>query len=166
MRLSSDLSILFPAVMALRKCTMIRPMRKDDYSKVYELWLSCKGMGLNDVDDSENGISRFLNRNPSTCFVAEIKGELIGAIMAGNDGRRGYIYHTAVHPSHQNRGIGSSLVNAVLEALKQQGISKTALVVFDRNKNGNAFWEKLGFTERNDLIYRNKSLVGMTRIET
>ena len=72
----------------------------------------------------------------------------------------------AVHPSHQNRGIGSSLVNTVLEALKQQGISKTALVVFDRNKDGNAFWEKLGFTERNDLIYRNKSLVGMTRIET
>ena len=73
----------------------IRKMQTYDYKKIYDLWLSCKGMGLNDVDDSELGIARFLKRNPDTCFVAEINGNLIGAIMAGNDGRRGYIYHTA-----------------------------------------------------------------------
>lgn len=145
---------------------MIRKMSIEDYGAVYELWLSCKGMGLNDVDDSEEGIARFLSRNPETCFVCEENGKLVGVIMAGNDGRRGYIYHTAVHPDCRKQGIGSALVNMVLIALKQIGISKVALVVFEKNAGGNAFWEKQGFTVRNDLIYRNKSLVEMIRIDT
>lgn len=145
---------------------MIRQMTVNDYSTVYELWLSCKGMGLNDVDDSEEGMTRFLARNPDTCFVAENDGKVIGVIMAGNDGRRGYIYHTAVHPAYRKQGIGSALVKAALNALKQLGISKVALVVFEKNTNGNAFWEKLGFTVRKDLTYRNKSLARMIRIDT
>lgn len=144
---------------------MIRQMTVNDYSTVYELWLSCKGMGLNDVDDSESGISRFLERNPDTCFVAEIDNRIIGVIMAGNDGRRGYIYHTAVHPSYRKQGVGSALVKTALNALEQLGIGKVALVVFEKNIDGNAFWEKQGFTVRNDLTYRNRSLVEMMRID-
>lgn len=145
---------------------MIRQMTVNDYSNVYELWLSCKGMGLNDVDDSEEGIARFLSRNPDTCFVAEIDNQIVGVIMAGNDGRRGYIYHTAVHPDFRKQGIGSLLVDATLNVLKQIGISKVALVVFDKNADGNAFWEKQGFTVRSDLTYRNKSLARMIRFDT
>lgn len=145
---------------------MIRKMTIHDYHAVYELWLSCKGMGLNDIDDSESGIARFLERNPTTCFIFETDGKLIGVIMVGSDGRRGYIYHTAVHPSYRKRGVGSALVKSALDSLKQLGISKVALVVFERNKDGNAFWEKQGFTVRNDLIYRNQSLLEMTRIDT
>ena len=137
-----------------------------DYAEVYNLWLSCKGMGLNDVDDSESGIAKFLERNPDTCFVAERDNKIIGVIMVGTDGRRGYIYHTAVHPSCRNQGIGSRLVETAMDALKQLGISKVALVVFERNKSGNAFWEKQGFTVRTDITYRNKSLVEMIRIDT
>lgn len=140
-------------------------MTREDYSAVYSLWLSCKGMGLNDLDDSEEGISRFLARNPSTCFVAE-DGGIVGAILAGNDGRRGYIYHTAVSPEYRGRGIGQELVNAALKALEALGISKAALVVFTRNEDGNAFWERLGFTPRDDLIYRNKAMAEMSRIGT
>lgn len=143
----------------------VRKMQISDYSTVYELWLSCKGMGLNDVDDSESGISRFLERNPDTCFVAEIDNRIVGVIMAGNDGRRGYIYHTAVHPSYRKQGVGSALVKTALNALEQLGISKVALVVFEKNIDGNAFWEKQGFTVRNDLTYRNRSLVEMMRID-
>lgn len=145
---------------------MIRQMTRNDYPAVYGLWLSCKGMGLNDVDDSESEIFRFLERNPTTCFVCETDGKLIGVIMAGNDGRRGYIYHTAVHPSYRKQGVGSELVKTVLEAMKQLGISKVALVVFKKNRDGNSFWEKQGFTVRNDLNYRNTSLVEMIRIDT
>lgn len=140
-------------------------MTREDYSAVYSLWLSCKGMGLNNLDDSEEGISRFLARNPSTCFVAE-DGGIVGAILAGNDGRRGYIYHTAVSPEYRERGIGRELVEAALKALEALGISKAALVVFARNEDGNAFWERLGFTPRNDLIYRNKAMAEMSRIDT
>lgn len=145
---------------------MIRKMVISDYAEIYNLWLSCKGMGLNDVDDSESGIAKFLERNPDTCFVAERDNKIIGVIMVGTDGRRGYIYHTAVHPSCRNQGIGSRLVETAMEALKQLGISKVALVVFERNKSGNAFWEKQGFTVRTDIAYRNKSLVEMIRIDT
>ena len=145
---------------------MIRKMQITDYNAVYNLWLANKGMGLNDVDDSESGIARFLVRNPDTCFVAERNGTLIGVIMAGNDGRRGFIYHTAVHPDYHRQGIGSALVSAALEALQTLGITKVALVVFGRNTDGNAFWEKQGFTVRTDLTYRNKALVEMIRKDT
>lgn len=144
----------------------IRKMKIDDYEAVCGLWLSCKGMGLNNVDDSCDGVERFLKRNPDTCFVAENNGIIVGVIIAGNDGRRGYIYHTAVSHDHRRQGIASKLVESAMSALENIGISKAALVVFDRNTDGNAFWEKLGFTVREDLVYRNKSIVKMVRIDT
>lgn len=144
----------------------IRLMLQSDYKAVYALWLSCRGMGLNNLDDSEEGVARFLARNPATCFVAEENGGIVGAILTGSDGRRGYIYHTAVSPEHRRRGVARALVNAALKALRELGIHKAALVVFAANKDGNAFWEKLGFTERNDLTYRNTALSEMIRIDT
>lgn len=144
----------------------IRKMRIEDYDAVYALWMSCAGMGLNNLDDSREGIARFLERNPQTCFVAETEERLVGVIMTGSDGRRGYIYHTAVHPQYRKQGIASRLIDASLRALKECGINKVALVVFDRNEDGNRFWEKQGFTVREDLVYRNKSLVEMVRIDT
>ncbi len=87
-------------------------------------------------------------------------------IIVGNDGRRGYIYHTAVHPDYRHNGIAATLVNKAMSALKSVGIHKAALVVFDRNAAGNAFWEMLGFTVRDDLIYRDLSLTDMIRIDT
>lgn len=145
---------------------MIKELTIDDYDKMYALWLSCKGMGLNDTDDSREGIRRFLDRNPDTCFGAFEADMLIGVILAGNDGRRGFIYHTAVSPKHREKGVGTTLVNAALEALGRLGITKTALVVFGKNEVGNAFWEKQGFIVRNDLVYRNRALVEMVRIDT
>lgn len=144
----------------------IRKMSIADYEQVYQLWLSCAGMGLNDLDDSREGIERFLIRNPETCFVAENEKSIIGVIIAGNDGRRGYIYHTAVSTDHRHQGIATKLVTEAMEALKVLGINKTALVVFSKNTDGNAFWEKVGFTEREDLVYRNKTITEMIRIDT
>jgi len=144
----------------------IRTMNITDYEDVYSLWLSCKGMGLNNLDDSKDGIERFLERNPETCFVAEKDNKIVGVIITGNDGRRGYIYHTAVNPDYRKQGIASALVNTALEALETIGINKVALVVFERNQSGNEFWEKIGFTQRDDLIYRNKTITQMERIDT
>ena len=144
----------------------IRKMKIEDYEAVYGLWLSCKGMGLNTVDDSREGIEKFLRRNPDTCFVAETDGVIVGAIISGSDGRRGYIYHTAVSPDKRRQGIASKLVDAAMSALENIGITKAALVVFDRNADGNAFWERSGFTVREDLVYSNKSIADMVRIDT
>ncbi len=144
----------------------IRKMKIEDYDEVYALWMSCAGMGLNNLDDSREGIDKFLNRNPDTCFVAVDEKNIVGVIIVGNDGRRGYIYHTAVNPQYRNQGIASKLVDTAMQALKQCGINKVALVVFDRNENGNQFWQNRGFTVREDLIYRNKAITEMIRIET
>ncbi|MCR5007068.1 MAG: GNAT family N-acetyltransferase [Oribacterium sp.] len=145
---------------------IIRLMTIEDYEKVYQLWLSCSGMGLNNLDDSKDGIAKYLDRNSDTCFVAEKSDEIIGVIISGHDGRRGFIYHTAVNPEYRNQGIAKMLVEAAMDALKANGINKVALVVFDRNKDGNAFWEKVGFTVREDLVYRNKTISELIRIDT
>jgi ribosomal protein S18 acetylase RimI-like enzyme len=144
----------------------IRLMTIADYDKVYKIWTSTPGMGLNNVDDSVEGISKYLKRNPNTCFVAEEGDEILGAILTGHDGRRGVISHTVVSEKYQHQGIGTKLVDAALEALKKEGITKVFLVVFARNEKGNSFWEKYGFTTREDLIYRNKTLVPLVRMDT
>ena len=144
----------------------IRPMTIADYDQLRALWLSTPGMGLNDLDDSREGIAKYLARNPRTSFVAEESGSILGAIMCGHDGRRGYIHHTCVRSDRQGEGIGRALVKAALDALKAEGIHKVALVAFSRNEMGNSFWEKLGFIPREDLTYRNLPLTEMTRIDT
>lgn len=144
----------------------IRVMQQSDYPAVYALWLATPGMGLNDVDDSPEGIAKFLARNPHTCFVAETEGEMDGVIMCGHDGRRAFIYHLAVARHKQRRGIGRALLDAAMQALENEGIAKAALVVFTRNTQGNAFWEKCGFAHRPDLTYRNRAIRDMVRIDT
>ncbi len=102
----------------------IRTMTIDDYDSVYDLWLNTEGMGLNSVDDSRDGIDTYLKRNPTTCFVAISDNAIIGVIMAGNDGRRGYIHHTAVAKNFRHQGIGTELVNAAMRELEALGITR------------------------------------------
>ena len=116
--------------------------------------------------DSREGIEKFLKRNPTTCFVAVEDEEVVGVIIGGHDGRRGYIYHTAVHKNYRRRGIAENLLDKCLEALKAEGINKVALVVFERNWVGNFFWQKQGFDVRTDLVYRNKAIAEIERIDT
>ena len=141
-------------------------MTIQDYETVYELWMSCKNMGFNDIDDSKEGISRFLERNPNTSFVAIENEKLIGIILGGHDGRRGYIYHLSVNENYRKNGIGSELVKNCLESFKLEKISKVALLVFKYNEVGNLFWEKQGFILREDINYRNVALRELVRIDT
>ena len=144
----------------------IRVMTAGDYERVYALWMSCKNMGFNNLDDSREGIEKYLRRNPSTSFVATEGAAVIGVILAGHDGRRGFIHHMCVSEAYRGRGIGRRLAERALEALKAEGIHKVALLVFNRNEAGNAFWEKLGFTTRTDVAYRNRALSEIIRIDT
>lgn len=131
-----------------------------DYPALFALWNSLPGFnkGLRSLDDSEEGIAKFLQRNPSTCFVAEVEGQIVGGILAGHDGRRGYIYHASVHSDYQGQGIGKLLADSACEALLAEGINKAGMLVFGTNEQGNAFWESQGWQTRPDLVYRNKTL--------
>ncbi len=144
----------------------LRLITIDDYEKVYDLWLNTPNMGLNDTDDSREGIHKYLKRNPSTCFIAEEGGDISGVILCGHDGRRGFIYHMAVREDRQRQGIGTALVNAAMSALEKEGITKAALVVKSQNDKGNSFWEKNDFVTRQDLVYRNKAIAELKRLDT
>ena len=96
---------------------MVRVMSIDDYDQVYALWTKIHGFGLRSVDDSREGIERFLQRNPTTSVVAEEEGKIVGAILCGHDGRRGCLYHVCVDEEYRMRGIGKSMVVFAMEAL-------------------------------------------------
>lgn len=136
----------------------VRIMTVNDWDGINEVWKDHEG--TNPVDDSAEGFTRYIRRNPTTSFVAEDNGRIIGTILAGHDGRREIFHHVSVLPEYQKQGVGKMLVESAMDALGKEGISKVLLVVFDHNKNGNEFWEHMGFTVRNDLIYRNKYIKG------
>ena len=139
---------------------VIRNVTIDDYDSIFGLWNSTEQSrrALNPVDDTREGIARYLKRNPDTCFAAVSDDVIIGVILTGHDGRRAIIHHMCVHPDHRHKGIASRLVSAAEEALKKEGITKIFGLVFKDNDGANSFWEAQGYSLRTDLNYRNKSL--------
>ena len=138
----------------------IRQVTIDDYDAVYGLWQSTEQSrrALNPVDDSREGIDRYLKRNPSTCFAAVEGDRIVGVILSGHDGRRAIIHHLCVHPDYRRLGIAARLVSHAEDALEREGIQKILCLVFKDNDEANAFWEQQGYSLRTDLNYRNKSL--------
>ncbi len=136
----------------------ILQMEISNYEEVFKLWTSTKGVGMRNLDDSKEGISKFLKRDPTTNFIAVDNDNIVGVILCGHDGRRAYIYHTAVHKEYRGKSIGRRLVDKVMNALNQEGINKAALVVFNNNEIGDAFWSSIGWEKREDLNYYNLSL--------
>lgn len=132
---------------------MIREMTIDDYDEVYSLWLKIKGFAMRSIDDSREGVERFLRRNPHTSVVACEDGRIVGAILCGHDGRRGCMYHVCVDPEHRRRRIGTQMVVFAMEALRREQVSKVSLIAFTENDIGNAFWNRIGWTRREDLNY-------------
>lgn len=131
----------------------------EDYDALFTLWKSIAGMGLRSLDDSRDGIAKFLRRNPETSFCAVDGEKLVGCILCGNDGRRGFIYHACVLPEYRKNGVGKQLVELALAALKKEGITKCALVCFSSNELRNGFWRSLGWEQRTDLNYFNMSII-------
>ncbi len=130
---------------------MIRFFTEGDYDEVYKMWKDSPGVGLRSMDDSREGITRFIRRNPTTSFVAVENGRIIGSALGGHDGRRGYLYHVCVEESHRQKSIGRQLIQYVVEAMKAEKINRVALFCLKDNGLGNGFWSSLGWTERTDL---------------
>ena len=137
---------------------MVRVMTMEDYDQIKELWNSIQGFGIRSMDDSREGVARFLKRNPTTSVVAEEDGKVVGAILCGHDGRRGCLYHVCVHKDYRMRGIGKSMVAFAMEALKKEEINKVSLIAFTKNDIGNAFWNEIAWTKREDLNYYDFTL--------
>lgn len=129
----------------------IREMEMRDYDQVYRLWTEIRGFGIRSIDDSREGVERFLKRNPTTSVVAEQNGRIVGNILCGHDGRTGCLYHVCVEPGYRNHGIGYRMVRAAVRAMQKEGVSKISLIAFKNNEVGNAFWKGIGWTEREDI---------------
>jgi len=128
-------------------------MTIEDYPAVQALWRSIRGFGIRSIDDSEEGVRRFLARNPGISVVAQRDGKIAGAILCGHDGRRGCLYHVCVREDCRRQGIGKAMVAFCMEALKKEHVNKVSLIAFTRNDVGNAFWKEIGWTRREDLNY-------------
>lgn len=130
----------------------IRVFTMEDHEAAKGLWLTTPGMGLSRADEAEP-FSRFLKRNPGLSFVAVDDDQALrGTVLAGHDGRRGFLYHLAVHPDCRGQGIGKRLVDTAMAALQQEQIAKCHIMVLMDNVSGQAFWAKLGW-ELRDYLY-------------
>lgn len=136
----------------------VRVMTPDDYDDVFNLWSTINGFAIRSIDDSKEGVERFLLRNPKTSVVAVMDGKVVGAILCGHDGRRGCFYHVCVNKKYRRIGIGKAMVVYCMEALRQEGINKVSLIAFTKNDIGNAFWNSIGWTKREDLNYYDFTL--------
>ncbi len=136
----------------------VREMTIQDYEEVRDLWLSIKGFAIRSIDDSKEGVERFLNRNPGISVVGIEDGKIVGAILCGHDGRRATLYHVCVRQEYRRRGIGKAMVVSCMDKLNEEGINKVALIAFTKNDVGNAFWKEIGWTRRLDLNYYDFTL--------
>lgn len=137
----------------------VRTMTIEDYQGLYALWKTIRGFGMRSIDDSREGVERFLRRNPTTSVVAaDGEGAIVGGILCGHDGRRGCLYHVCVREDWRRQGIGKAMVVHCMNALKAEQINKVSLIAFTVNDIGNAFWNCIGWTRREDLNYYDFTL--------
>jgi len=121
-------------------------MRIEDFDEIYKLWSSIQGLNLNKADEKES-VSAYLLHNPNQSYVCKLSNKIIGTIMCGNDGRRAFIYHLAVLPEYQRKGIATELVRLAIDMQKQLGIDKCAVFILNENVYGKNFWSNLGFSK-------------------
>jgi ribosomal protein S18 acetylase RimI-like enzyme len=129
----------------------VRAMTADDCSDVLALWRRTEGIGLNESESAPE-VAKFLSRNPELSHVAlSADGAVLGAVLCGHDGRRGYLHHLAVDVMHRRRGIARALVEHCLSRLHALGIRKCNIFLFRDNGRGSEFWQHNGWSERDDL---------------
>ena len=128
----------------------VSPMSESDLSAVLTFWRDLPGVGLNE-GDTPAGLRVYLDRNPGLSLVARHDSHIVGAVLCGHDGRRGYLHHLAVLPEYRNQGLGRLLVDRCLAALASQGILKCNIFLYTDNGSGEQFWKRCGWSEREDL---------------
>jgi ribosomal protein S18 acetylase RimI-like enzyme len=136
----------------------ISEMKNRDYDEVYALWQRVEGMGLFSHSDSKQAVSNYLRRNRGFSFVARDGRNIIGVVLGGHDGRRGYLYHLAVEPVYRQKGIGKKLVKKVIKKLESINIHRCHLFVSNENTGGQKFWGKLGWSEVQGFKFMSRAI--------
>lgn len=129
----------------------IREFSIDDYDAALELWNRVEGLEIAEGDD-RNSVAQFVDRNPGLSHVAVSGSTMVGVVLCSHDGRRGHIYHLAVDPAYQGRGLGKRLVDECLDGLRRAGLMRVILMVADNNPRGREFWLRCGWEEIDGAI--------------
>jgi putative acetyltransferase len=122
-----------------------------DIAEAIALWKRTEGLGLGE-SDTPQAVTKFLAHNPGFSFVTRSGAVLVGTVLCGHDGRRGYVHHLAVDPEHRRQGIGRRLLARSLARLHEAGIAKCHAFVFQSNPCAELFWAPAGWTLREDLL--------------
>jgi len=136
----------------------VREFEVEDYEQVQSIWKSSDGVGLDADVDSRDRIAMYLQRNPGLSFVATEKKQVVGAVLCGHDGRRGYLHHLAVTEKLRGQGVGALLVDKTLSKLRAIGIRRCHIFVYAENDGGIDFWKRIGWNERSDLKINSKEI--------
>ncbi len=128
----------------------LRAMQAADYPALLQLWQQGEGLVLRHADSPE-AIAAYLARNPGLSFIALTQDQLIGCLLVGTDGRRGYLQHLVVQESHRGQGVGRALLHGATQASSPIGIAKSHLLVLADNESALAFYRHLGWMERSDV---------------
>ena len=97
-------------------------------------------------------IEKYIARNPEMSQVALMDGKIVGTVLAGHDGRRGFIHHMAVMPEYRRHGIGKEMAKIAISKIEEDGIDKTHIFCYQNNETGQSFWKTLGFVKRDDVF--------------
>ncbi len=130
---------------------IIREMTIDDYDEVYEMWQITTKRALSKADERDQ-MERYLNHNAGMSQVAVVDGKIVGTVLAGHDGRRGFIHHMAVLPEFRRKKIGHALAQTAIQKIREQGIDKTHIFCYHNNETGQSFWRDFGFEKREDVF--------------
>lgn len=136
---------------------VLREMTMADYESVYAIWQASEGVGLSGADMPKR-IADYLAHNPGTSFVAVDGARVVGAVLCGSDGRRGYLHHLAVLPAYRKSGVGRALVDRCMAGLREQGIEKCHIFVYDQNEAARQFWARIGWVERTELVLMSRDI--------
>lgn len=122
----------------------------EDYDEIFAMWQITSKRALSDADRREN-IAFYLDRNPGMSQVAVVGGRIVGTVLCGHDGRRGFIHHMAVHPDYRRHKAAKRMAEKALAALASAGIAKTHIFCYTNNSLGQSFWTAMGFERRDDV---------------
>ena len=130
---------------------IIREMTIDDYDEVYEMWQITTKRALSKADERDQ-MERYLKHNAGMSQVAVVDGKIVGTVLAGHDGRRGFIHHMAVLPEFRRKKIGHALAQTAIQKIREQGIDKPHIFCYQNNETGQSFWRDFGFEKREDVF--------------
>jgi ribosomal protein S18 acetylase RimI-like enzyme len=130
----------------------------DDWPAAYELWRTAgEGVQLRPSDRREE-VAKKLGHDPELFLVAEREGQVVGVIIGGWDGRRGWLHHLAVAHSARRLGIGRALVTAVEKRLRAKGCLKVNLLVRRDNQQALDLYRSMGYQDMEPMIALGKEL--------